>query len=195
MLKKMLVFLAVVFLMAETALATNFTILDVSPGVNYVGQVNLQINQLTTWGYCVEKTANSYIGVPYSGELRELPDNMLVSAGILYQYYGTGDVLNTPQPYLDEGRFTQNTFAKAVQETIWNAIQYASTPTQMWGQAGLPLDADGLRVIFKWADIPNVNGWGQDYIVRVSPVPEPATMLLMGIGLLGIAANARKRFR
>lgn len=193
MLKKMLVLLVVVFLMAGTAIAANFTILDVSPGVNHVGQVNLQINNFTTWGYCVEKTADSSIGVPYSGELRELPDNMLVSAGILYQYYGTGDVLNTPQEYLTGGLYTQNTFAEAVQKTIWNAIQYAYTPAEMWGQAGLPFDADGLRAMYKWADIPNVGGWGQDYIVRVSPVPEPSTMLLLGVGLMGMTAYGRRK--
>jgi hypothetical protein len=46
---------------------------------------------------------------------------------------------------------------------------------------------------WKWNDEGNFNNIS-GYIMETAPVPEPGTILLMGFGLLGLAAVGRKKF-
>jgi hypothetical protein len=178
MLKKILVLLAVVFLMAGPVLADSFTINNsnpVSPGNGYVGQINFTVNDdnnvFNTWGYCIEQHVNSYIGHPYTGEIRALGDNQLWQAQLIYDAYNN----NVPSP---QGAYN-------LQLALWDTTVAHSFS----GDAAL------LRSMFKWADVPNVNCFGQDFIIAyASPVPEPATLLLLGLGLIGMGVAARRKF-
>lgn len=67
-------------------------------------------------------------------------------------------------------------------------IDYIDPWTGLWSISTLGLGSDG----FLYTDY----GGGSSYIsmaVKESPVPEPGTILLMGIGLLGFACRLRKK--
>jgi hypothetical protein len=172
MLKKMLVMLAVMFLMAVPVLADSFRIDNVLPGTGYVGQINFTVNDdnnvFNTWGYCIEQHVNSYIGVNYAGTIKELTEGQLWQAQLIYNEYKDGSVSNQAAFYLQKA---------------------------IWGTGTFIGDTNLLRSMFKWADVPNVNCFGQDFIIAyASPVPEPTTLLLLGLGLVGMGVAARRRF-
>jgi hypothetical protein len=168
MLKKLLLVFILVLLSAVTSLASTFTILNVSPGEGLVGQINFKIDNFYTWGYCIEPTVHSYIGTPYTGTLKELEKDQLWQAYLIYKAYEDHNVSNIE--------------ANSLQLSLWGSEQTFVANAELESM---------LKNMFLWADIPNVNGWGQDFIVA-APVPEPASMILFGTGLFVFGFVGRK---
>lgn len=171
--KYVLLVLFLVALMSTSVLADSLVINSINPGLGYIGQANLTVNDdgniFDTWGYCLEKTAFNYLGTWYTGEIRELKDEQLWQAQLIYNVYSVG--------------IPGDQQAWGLQNAIWGS---AVNP---------PVDAVLLKSLYAWADIPNVDYcWGQDFIIAKNSVPEPSTMLMLGFGAVFVGMAGRKRF-
>lgn len=171
---------------------------------NYVTDYNVKANPFggTTEVFCVEGNANM------NGNL-SLYDFYTIDNTLVIKGTSGADISTLWINRLKQATWYANWFIqsdqtdadkKKAQVAVWNAIGFA------------PNSANGLLADFNAADDQDdyVSNWlfavspanggesitipefGQNYLVA-APVPEPATMLLFGIGLLSIAGISRKK--
>jgi hypothetical protein len=193
--KKAIVFLcavALVFGVVGFASATPLTFNSVDGwwyGVQAEGKITL--DGLDTFSYCVERQQHISIGGSYDAIIREIGSS---------NYLQEAKLVATFAPSLhgayegEAGTFTKMQTGAALQLAIWSSLGLGVsdiTNTEIWGLANYMKDHVNTGISgISWADL----GDNQDLLVA-KHTPAPATMLLFGSGLIGLAVLGRKRFR